>query len=211
LTDQSALEGLIVSYALPRGWQTVVSDVAHHIIGSSQQEDAFVGQQLAGAQWRRAEPAGILEFTDAEGQSSQEAYTSSALTGWQTAVRAPMALLDAPVRSTWWTIGLTALLGFSLVLGSALWLGRVIAHSVSHTARAAIALGVGGPLSLDETLVAEVNMLMAELRGAAVRRHAAEQDLQASKDRLQLSFDGNQARVVAVRSTPPHSLGRCAD
>jgi PAS domain S-box-containing protein len=192
LTDQSALEGLIVSYALPRGWQTVVSDAAHHIIGSSQQEDAFVGQQLPRAKWRSAEPAGILEFTDAEGQSSQEAYTSSALTGWQTAVRAPMALLDAPVRATWWTIGLTALLGFSLVLGSALWLGRVIAHSVSHTARAAIALGVGGPLSLDETLVVEVNMLMAELRGAAVRRHAAEQDLQASKDRLQLSFDATQ-------------------
>jgi PAS domain S-box-containing protein len=192
LTDQSALQGLIVSYALPRGWQTVVSDAAHHIIASSQQQDAFVGRQLARAQWRSAEPAGILEFTDSEGQSSQEAYTSSALTGWQTAVRAPMALLDAPVRATWWTIGLTALLGFSLVLGSALWLGQVIAHSVSHTARAAIALGVGGPLSLDETLVVEVNMLMAELRGAAVRRHAAEQDLQASKDRLQLSFDATQ-------------------
>jgi len=103
-----------------------------------------------------------------------------------------MALLDAPVRATWWTIGLTALLGFSLVLGSALWLGRVIAHSVSHTARAAIALGAGGPLSLDETPVAEVNTLMAELRGAAVRRHAAEQNLQTSKDRLQLAFDATQ-------------------
>jgi PAS domain S-box-containing protein len=192
LTDQSALEGLIASYALPRGWQTVVSDAAHHIIASSQQEDAFVGLELARAQWRGAEPAGILEFADSEGRSSQEAYTSSALTGWQTAVWAPMALLDAPVRATWWTIGLTALLGFSLVLCSALWLGRVIAHSVSHTARAAIALGAGGPLSLDETSIAEVNTLMAELRGAAVRRHGVELDLQESKDRLQLAFDATQ-------------------
>src|SRR5215471_18024940 len=34
LTDQSAVEGLIASYTLPRGWQTVVSDAAHHIIAS---------------------------------------------------------------------------------------------------------------------------------------------------------------------------------
>jgi hypothetical protein len=47
-------------------------------------------------------------------------------------------------------------------------------------------------MSLDETPVAEVNTLMAELRGAAVREHAAEQDLQVSKDRLQLAFDATQ-------------------
>jgi PAS domain S-box-containing protein len=187
--DLGALAGLIASYALPRGWQTVISDAAHQIIASSEQDNAFAGQELARAQWRRAEPAGIFEFADSEGRSSQEAYASSALTGWETAVWAPKALLDAPVRATWWTVGLTALLGFSLVLGSALWLGRVIARSVSHTARAAIALGAGGPLPLDETPVAEVNTLMDELRGAAVRRHAAEQDLQASKDQLQVSKD----------------------
>jgi hypothetical protein len=170
LTDQSALAGLIASYALPRGWQTVISDAAHFIIASSQPDNAFVGQELARAQWQRAEPAGIFEFTDSEGRSSREAYAWSALTGWETAVWAPRALLDAPVRATWWTVGLTALLGFSLVLCSALWLGRVIARSVSHTARAAIALGAGGPLPSDETPVAEVNTLMDELRGAAVRR-----------------------------------------
>ncbi len=192
LTDPSALAGLIASYALPQGWQTMISDAAHHIIASSQPNNGVVGRELARAQWRRAEPAGIFEFTDSEGRSSQEAYASSALTGWETAVWAPKALLDAPVRATWWTVGLTALLGFSLVLGSALWLGRVIARSVSHTARAAIALGEGGPLPVDETPVAEVNTLMDELRGAAARRHAAEHDLQASKDQLQLAFDATK-------------------
>jgi PAS domain S-box-containing protein len=128
-------------------------------------------------------------FTDSEGQPSLEAYTSSELTGWETAVWAPKALLDAPVRTTWWTIALTALLAFSLVLGLALWLGRVIAHSVSHTARAAIALGAGGPLPLDETPVAEVNTLMAELRAAAARRQAAEATLRESEARFRAMFD----------------------
>jgi len=189
LTNQSFLAGLIAAYALPPGWQAAVSDAAHHIIGSSQQGDASIAQELPPAQWRHAEPAGVFVFTDSEGQPSLEAYTSSELTGWETAVWAPKALLDAPVRTTWWTIALTALLGFSLVLGLALWLGRVIAHSVSHTARAAIALGAGGPLPLDETPVAEVNTLMAELRAAAARRQAAEATLRESEARFRAMFD----------------------
>ncbi len=189
LTNQSVLTGLIAAHALPPGWQAAVSDAAHHIIGSSQQEDASIAQELPPAQWRHAEPAGVFVFTDSEAQPSLEAYTSSELTGWETAVWAPKALLDAPVRTTWWTIALTALLGFSLVLGLALWLGRVIAHSVSHTARAAIALGAGGPLPLDETPVAEVNTLMAELRAAAARRQAAEATLRESEARFRAMFD----------------------
>jgi PAS domain S-box-containing protein len=42
------------------------------------------------------------------------------------------------------------------------------------------------------TPVAEVETLMAELRGAAARRQAAEHDLQASKDQLQLAFDATK-------------------
>jgi two-component sensor histidine kinase/PAS domain-containing protein len=190
--DQHALALLVAANELPPGWLAVVADAAHRIIARSDQEDAFIGKELPPAQWHRAEPAGVFEFTDSESQPSLEAYTSSELTGWETAVWAPKALIDAPVRATWWTIGFTVLQGFSLVLGLALWLGRVIAHSVTHTARAAIALGAGGPLPSDQTPVAEVNTLMDELRRAAVRRHAAEQDLQASKDRLQLAFDATR-------------------
>jgi PAS domain-containing protein len=147
----------------------------------------------------RSEPAGIFEFIDSEGRSSQEAYTSSAFTGWETAVWAPKALLDAPVRATWWIVGLTALLGFSLVLGSTLWLDRLIARSVGQAALVATTLGEGSPLPSNETPVAEVDTLMAELRRAAARRQAAEHDLQASKDQLQVSKDRLQLAFDATQ------------
>jgi PAS domain S-box-containing protein len=190
--DLHALAGLIAAIELPPGWRARVSDAAHRIIAQSSYEDTFMGKVLPPGQWHRAGPAGIFEFVDSEGQPSLEASAWSELTGWEAAVWVPKALLDAPVRATWWIVGLTALVGFSLVLGSALWLGRVIARSVSRTARAAIALGAGGPLPSDETSVAEVNTLMDELRGAAVRRHAAEHDLQVNKDQLQLAFDATK-------------------
>jgi PAS domain S-box-containing protein len=123
----------------------------------------------------------------------------SDLTGWETVVWVPKALVEAPVRALWWTISLTALLAFTLVVGLALWLGRTIARSVGLAARAAAAVGEGGPLSLSATPVAEVNTLMAELRGAAARRQAAEQELQASKDQLQVSKDRLQLAFDATQ------------
>jgi hypothetical protein len=86
-------------------------------------------------------------------------------------------------------IVLTASLTFMLVVGLAFWLGRIIAHSVGRAARAAIALGEGGPMPLSGPPVAEVDTLMAELRRTAVRRQAAEDWLRESKDRLQTALN----------------------
>jgi PAS domain S-box-containing protein len=95
-------------------------------------------------------------------------------------------------------LSLLALLAIAVVVALALWLGQIISRSVGHVARA-IVLGEGAPMPLDETPVAEVNTLMDEIRGAAVRRHAAEQDLQASKDQLQVSKDRLQLAFDATR------------
>src|SRR5712671_7092354 len=164
--DQFALARLVAANELPTGWHAVVSDAAHHIIGRSEQEGLFIGKELPPAQWHRAEPGGVFEFIDSEGRPSLEASATSELTGWETAVWAPKALLEAPVRAQWRTLGVMALLAIALVVALALWLGRIIARSVGHAARAAIALGKGDPPPLSGTPVAEVNTLMAELRGA---------------------------------------------
>src|SRR5712671_1629701 len=143
---QHAIARLVAANELPAGWHAVVSDAAHRTIARSQQEDAFIGKELPPAQWHRAGSGGVFEFIDSEGRPSLEASVRSELTDWETAVWAPKALLEAPVRALWRTIGVMALLAFALVVALALWLGRVIARSVGHAARAAIALGEGGPL-----------------------------------------------------------------
>src|SRR5712675_1878746 len=170
--DQHALARLVAANELPPGWLVVVADAAHRIIARSEQEDAFIGKELPAAQWHRAGSGGVFEFTDSEAQHSLQAYAWSDLTGWETAVWAPKVLLEAPARALWWTIALTALLAFMLVVALASWLGRIVARSVGHAASAAIALGKGDPPPLSGTPVAEVNTLMAELRGAAARRQA---------------------------------------
>src|SRR5467141_4488948 len=186
---QHALASLAAANELPPGWHAVVSDATHHIIARSEQEDAFIGKELPPAQWHGAGPGGVFEFMDSDGRPSLEAYVWSELTGWETAVWAPKALVEAPVRALWRTIGVMGLLAFALVIALASWLGRIIARSVGHAAGAAIALGESGPLPPSRTPVAEVNTLMAELGRTAVRRQLAEDWLRESKDRLQTALN----------------------
>src|SRR5262252_9849591 len=136
---------LVAAKELPAGWHAVVSNVTHHIIAQSGNQNAF-GQELPPTQWARDGFGGVFEFIDSEALPSLQASMRSELTGWDTAVWAPKALLEAPVRAQWRTLGVMALLAIALVVGSALWLGRIIAHSVGHAARAAIAAGEGSPL-----------------------------------------------------------------
>jgi PAS domain S-box-containing protein len=183
--DQYAIARVIAATELPAGWhaQAVVSDATHRVIASSDQAQS-IGKELPSAQWHGA-GRGVFEFIDVEGRPSLQASTRSELTGWDTAVWAPKARLEAPIRAQWRTLGVTALLAIALVVALALWLGRIIARSVGHAARAAVATGEGGPLLPSETPVAEVNTLMAELRQTTDL-------LRKSKDRLQLALDAAQ-------------------
>jgi PAS domain S-box-containing protein len=199
-----ALARVIGANELPPGQHAAVSDTAHRIIARSDHEDAPIGQELPPAQRHRAAPGGVFEFIDTEGRPSLQGYASSELTGWQTAVWAPKALLEAPVRALSRTLGWMALLALTLVVGLALWLGRVIARSVGHATQTAITWGEGGPLSLNGTPVAEVNTLMTELRNSAARRQKSEDLLRDSEQRLQLAL--NAAQLGSWRYDPLHRV-----
>src|SRR5215470_1475259 len=187
LANEHALAPVVAAQALPSGWHPVVSDAAHRIIAWSEQ-DAFIGKELPPGQ-RHGAGSGLFDFNDSEGRPALGASTRSELTGWQSSVWAPAALLEAPVRALRWTIGLTALAAFALVVALASWLGRIVARSVGHAVRAAIALGKGGPMPLIGTPVAEVDTLMAELHKAAAKRRAAEDWRHQSEAIFRAIFD----------------------
>src|SRR6266436_3392872 len=183
--EQRTFARLVTAKELPAGWQAVISDATHRIIAQSGDQSWFIGQELPPALWHRARTGGVFEFTDSESRPSLQASARSELTGWETAVWAPKALLEAPVRAQWRTLGVMAVLAIALVAASALWLGQIIARSVGHAARAALAAAEGGPLLPSGTPVAEVNTLMAELRETTDL-------LRESKDRLQLALNAAQ-------------------
>jgi PAS domain S-box-containing protein len=188
---------LVAARELPAGWHAVVSDAAHHIIAQTGNQYAF-GQELPPAQWARDGSGGLFEFIDSEEQPSLQAIARSDLTGWETAVWAPKAVLEAPVRALWRIIGVTALLAIALVVALALWLGRIIARSVGHAARAAIALGEGSQVEVRGTAVAEIDTLMVEFHKAAARRQAAEGWRHQSEAIFRAMFDVSSVGKIEV-------------
>jgi PAS domain S-box-containing protein len=192
--SQHALARVVAANRLPAGRTALVFDGAHRIIAQSgaQPPEEVVGSELPQSQWQRGGSSGIVEFNDSEGQPSLEAYTLSNLTGWGTAVTASKAVLGAPLMTLWRTLGWMALLASALVVALALWVGRIIARSVGHAARAAVAVGEGRPLPPSGTPVAEVNTLMATLEETAHKREAAECFLRDSERRLQLALTAAQ-------------------
>jgi PAS domain S-box-containing protein len=186
--SEHTLARVLSGNQLPPSWKAVVFDAAHRIIAQSAEvPEAIAGKELPSSQWGR-DGSGIVEFTDSEGRPSLEAYHRSELTGWSTAMWATNAVLGAPLQAVWQALGWMALLAFSLVVGLALWVGRIISQSVGHAARAAVALGEGRALPPDGTPVAEINTLMAELKETAAKRQAAEDFLRDRERRLQLAL-----------------------
>jgi PAS domain S-box-containing protein len=196
--DQHALARAVAANKLPPGRQAVVSDGTRRIIVRSDQQGVFIGRELPRAQWHRAGPDGEFEFIDSEGRPSVEAYAWSELTGWKSAVWAPRALLEAPVRTLWWTIVFMGVLAVALVVGLASWLGRIIACSVDDAARAAIALGEGVSLPLSGSPVAEVDTLMGELQRTAVKRRAAEDLVRQSESIFRAMFEMSSVGKMEV-------------
>jgi hypothetical protein len=186
--SEQAIERVLAGSHLPPSWKAVVFDAAHRVLAQSEEvPEAIVGKKLQPSQWGR-DGSGIVEFTDSEGRLSLQAYHQSELTGWSTAIWATKAVLGAPLQAVWQALGWMALLAFSLVVGLALWVGRIISQSVGHAARAAVALGEGRALPPSGTPVAEVNTLMAELKETAAKRQAAEDILRDHRWHLQLAL-----------------------
>jgi PAS domain S-box-containing protein len=184
---------VVAANQLLPGRSAVVLDAAHRIIAQSGSDtDSAVGQELPQSRWSPKGSGGILEFTDSKGRPSLQAYTQSELSGWGTAISAPKAVLGAPLRALWRTLGWMALLAFTLVVALALWVGRIISRSVGEAACAAAAVGEGRPLPQSGTPVTEVNTLMEELGATAAKRQAAEHFLRDSERRLQLALTAAQ-------------------
>jgi PAS domain S-box-containing protein len=190
--SQHSLARVVASNQLAPGRSEAVIDAAHRVIAESGTQEPVVGHVLPPSQRPPAGPGGILEFTDSEGRPSLQAYAHSDFTGWTSAVWASKDVLGAPLLTLWRTLGWMALLAFALVGALALWVGRIIARSVGHAARAAVALGEGRPLPPSGTPIAEVNTLMAELEETAAKRQAAEDVLRDREGRLQLALTAAQ-------------------
>lgn len=173
---------------LPPRWTAGISDGSNRVVARSKLHDQFVGKPIsAAARAAAVQHEGIVETTDLEGRPSLQAFYWSDVSGWRSAVWAPIELLEAPLNEfrRW----LVALGGTSLLLATllAVYFGHRLARPIAAAAEAGIALGQGRVLKPLASPLSEANEVVDALRAASVEIRQRTRELRNSETRLKVA------------------------
>jgi signal transduction histidine kinase/ActR/RegA family two-component response regulator len=168
ILSADAIGAIVAARAGSEGeWTRTVVDLGGRVVARSRAPERFVGE-LATASFltgTRAEAQGVYRDVTLEGERAYVAFAHAQVSGWTTAVVAPRALLDAPLRGSLLT---TAGFGLALlVLGAAgaALLSRRFSRAIDSAASGAEALARGERPVVDAGGITEV----AQLRDALLR------------------------------------------
>jgi signal transduction histidine kinase len=155
------------------------------IVARTQSEAQMVGQRPpTPARGREGWTRSRLE----EGIDVYVAYATAPLSGWRVVLTIPVEVVHGPLRRALWQLLAGAALAAALAAVLTFVFGRRIAGAVGSLVRIARAVERGDPAAPLRTGVTEVNVLAEQLRAAADRARAREQEV-AVRER--------QARAIA--------------
>ncbi len=198
-----ALAGALAARNLRGGWNAVIVDRQGTVIASSYSwEDVgkpfflFGGEQAT---------AGITVPVTVEhdGQTFETVRARSEMTGWQTIVWAPTAVVRAPVISAMRMLALGGLAVIAIGVVLAWVLGRRITGSVKRLAGDARRLGAGEHVEEGDYPIAEFATVSQALAQASKDRQAAENEIRflmrevAHRSKNQLTVVSSIAKQTA--------------
>jgi two-component sensor histidine kinase len=198
-----ALAGALAARNLRGGWNAVIVDRQGTVIASSfSWEDVgkpfflFGGEQAT---------AGITVPVTVEydGQTYETIRARSEMTGWQTIVWSPTAVVRAPVINAMRMLALGGLAVIAIGVVLAWVLGRRITGSVKRLATDARRLGVGDHVDEGDYPIAEFATVSQALAQASKERQAAENEIRflmrevAHRSKNQLTVVSSIAKQTA--------------
>ncbi|KAB2870929.1 MAG: HAMP domain-containing protein [Bauldia sp.] len=198
-----ALAGALASRNLRGGWNAVIVDGAGMVLASSfSWTDVGKPFFLAGEDLP-ASGVTVPATVEHEGETYETIRARSELTGWQTIVWAPTAVVRAPLVSAMRMLALggLAILAVGVVLA---WvLGRRITNSVRQLANDARRLGAGEHVEEGDYPVIEIATVSQALAQASKDRRAAENEIRflmrevAHRSKNQLTVVSSIAKQTA--------------
>ena len=183
----SVFDNILSRQSLSPSSVITLVDVTKRVIAKTRAEPGQIGQppspefvaatgRMEQATWRERLPSGQFAYAG---------MSRSALTGWTVGISQPSEVIDAPIRSTFWTLAAASLVVLAAAIAIALALSRALIRSLSAATLASQALVRGHPLRTTErTLVTEIDELWRGLREAQaiLQRRLRERD-EADRDR----------------------------
>lgn len=160
------LLGLLRDQHFDPGWTAAVWDRSGTIVAHSRDHARWVGKKIPD-QWGRQPLGQVVGDRSLEDEDVQAVTGRMALTDWTVRVAFPAQVMDAQARQLLWVWGAAVVLVTLLTAVTAYIYGAAFTRPLGRAARAAVAMGRGEPVDVDDTRIAEVNAVNRALREAA--------------------------------------------
>ncbi len=165
---------------LPESWIVAVVDRTRTILARNRDMDRYVGQKVTPTTEALLKTSYAATFDSAahDGTSVFGAFARSAFSGWTVFIAMPQADVDAPLRRTFWQIGLAAAALLLLGAGMAALVGGHLASSLDRVSQVALALAEDLPWVPFRSSIREVNDVVAAHQAAdsLLRQRSHERD-----------------------------------
>jgi two-component sensor histidine kinase len=126
------------SLKLNSSWVTTIWDRNNVILARSRDHDRFLGTTLPNTlREQRDGLQALLKITNLDNENVLLALAASKLSDWGISVSVPVAIAEAPLRSSLWLWGGTALGVMTVAVALGLLVGRLLASSLENLAVAA--------------------------------------------------------------------------
>ncbi|MGZ3238991.1 MAG: hybrid sensor histidine kinase/response regulator [Burkholderiaceae bacterium] len=193
---------LINSVQVPDGWLVAIIDRDGNFVARNLNGDEKVGKparpELVEA--ARQAAAGRIRHRTLEGTGVYDVFTHSSLSGWTTAVAAPVDLIESSARRAAMVAALGMLAAVLCAIGIAIWFSNQHVNAIKRAAKAAADLGNGRPPEPAKSSVVEVNALHAAIHTAAMQLlQAQEYRKQSEAERQSLLVREQSARQMAEK------------
>jgi signal transduction histidine kinase len=165
---------------LPESWIVAVVDRNHVILARNRDMEHYVGVQVTPTTEALLKTTDAATFSSAahDGMPVFGAFARSSFSGWTVFIGLPKAEVDAPLRQTFWRIGLAAAALLLLGGGLATLIGGHLARSLDRVSDAALALAEDLPWVPFRSTIREVNDAVAAHQAAdnLLRQRSHERD-----------------------------------
>ena len=200
------LSRLLLEQELPQGWIGVIADNEGTILGRTQ------GPELIGRPMpqRLTGPSGLMRAVTREGTPVYIAWTTSRLTGWSTAVAAPVSVMDGKVRDRALSVLLAAAIALAVTAALAAVFTRRVTRPLAVLAEAVSRTGTS-PEELPKPLtgLAEIDALtgafrskLTDMMGAISSRDRAEAELRDREAKLRDLVKTLDLAAIMIRDMP---------
>src|SRR5712691_5086802 len=171
--DVTSLSRLLSESKIPAEWVATIIDRKGTILARSQGIEEWLGKPAPAAFVTQSQQSeeGSLSTVTIDGVSVYQAYSRSRLSGWTVGLAVPVAVVEAPGRSSLLVVTAGGVVFLLLAGGLATVLGRRIARGIGSLSASARALAQGEiPSPAGGSTISEVDHVARQMADAARAR-----------------------------------------